>query len=1004
NKKLLPSPLYVAHSAYLGVESSPSLFYVGGVFAHHFGGMALALLFLVLGVRGLFAGRGGTIVFGGLAVVGLIGSLVSALVLAELHNTRSTRWLLDTHIVLSVAAVAFALLALVAHARSGSVFGRRALRLLSLGVAGAIIMAVVLPAAGLVRGPGRNRIQNPSRPPFEMASEAMGGASGPFFPSSAATSTGGRVPSDFFMTSETCQRCHADVYEQWKSSAHHFSSFNNQWYRKSIEYQQSLGAVQQSKWCAGCHDHAVLFNGMMDDTVDSFLHTQEAHTGLGCNSCHTINGVGSTMGNGDFYIEYPPLHDLAVSDSPFLRWLHDYAVRLDPEPHRQVFLKPFHREQTAEFCSACHKVHLDEPVNSYRWIRGFNEYDNWQASGVSGQGARSFYYPSSPKNCADCHMPLVESDDKGNIDGEVHDHAFVAANTALPTANLDEHHLRRTIEFLQNGQVTIDLFAAGPVQHRTEVETPSGLRDDTPQLSSSFAVGEESGMSVGRGGGGAHELLEVWAPLERSEVVVRRGEETRIDVVVRTRNVGHFFPGGTVDAYDVWLELKATDDRGQTIYWNGVVHDGGAGPVDEGAHFYGSHMVDAHGNPINKRNAHATRAVAWVNLIPPGAADVAHFRLTIPENCGDTIQLEARLNYRKFSHYNTGFAFAGRPAPGEPTTAGPETADRVTVHFDDREFENGPVPEDASAAVREIPSLPIVVMSRDTATLRVVDADAPVENRCAQPQPIDRERWNDYGIGLLRQGDILAAERAFTRVTEIEPGYADGWVNIARAALFEGRLDDAGAALARSLEIDPDLAKSHYFLGVALKEQGQYDEALVSMRRASEQYPRDRVVLNGIARVLFLKRAFQEAVDTLERVLAIDPEDLMAHYNLMLCYRGLGMKERADEERRLYERFKADEDAEMILGPYLRDHPEENRMRQPIHEQVSASAERIAREERLRGDNGDPHVVLPGGAADYARRVRERGERRIEAGQGAKRHEGPIEAGVVRPVGSHGVK
>ena len=61
----------------------------------------------------------------------------------------------------------------------------------------------------------------------------------------------------------------------------------------------------------------------------------------------------------------------------------------------------------------------------------------------------------------------------------------------------------------------------------------------------------------------------------------------------------------------------------------------------------------AHGNRIDKRNAWATRAVAWVNLIPPGAADAAHFRLSVPEDCGDEIHLEARLNYRKFSVENT---------------------------------------------------------------------------------------------------------------------------------------------------------------------------------------------------------------------------------------------------------------------------------------------------------------------------------------------------------------
>ncbi len=70
----------------------------------------------------------------------------------------------------------------------------------------------------------------------------------------------------------------------------------------------------------------------------------------------------------------------------------------------------------------------------------------------------------------------------------------------------------------------------------------------------------------------------------------------RVDVVVRTRKIGHFFPGGTVDAYDTWLELKATDDKGQTIFWSGSVEDNGKGPVEKGAHFYRSLQIDAHGN------------------------------------------------------------------------------------------------------------------------------------------------------------------------------------------------------------------------------------------------------------------------------------------------------------------------------------------------------------------------------------------------------------------------
>ena len=63
------------------------------------------------------------------------------------------------------------------------------------------------------------------------------------------------------MDSATCKQCHADIYKEWDSSAHHFSSFNNQWYRQAIVYMQQVDGVQASKWCAGCHDAALFFPG-----------------------------------------------------------------------------------------------------------------------------------------------------------------------------------------------------------------------------------------------------------------------------------------------------------------------------------------------------------------------------------------------------------------------------------------------------------------------------------------------------------------------------------------------------------------------------------------------------------------------------------------------------------------------------------------------------------------------------------------------------------------------
>ena len=115
-------------------------------------------------------------------------------------------------------------------------------------------------------------------------------------------------------------------------------------------------------------------------------------------------------------------------------------------------MKPFMRLDSSEFCSTCHKVHLDVPVNNYRWFRGFNDYDNWQASGVSGQGARSFYYPPKSTTCSDCHMPLVASNDPGQRDGKVHSHRFPAANTAVAVRQpATQEQMEVTEKFLKSG-------------------------------------------------------------------------------------------------------------------------------------------------------------------------------------------------------------------------------------------------------------------------------------------------------------------------------------------------------------------------------------------------------------------------------------------------------------------------------------------------------------------------------------------------------------------------
>ena len=202
----------------------------------------------------------------------------------------------------------------------------------------------------------------------------------------------------------------------------------------------------------------------------------------------------------------------------------------------------------------------------------------------------------------------------------------------------------------------------------------------------------------------------------------------------------------------------------------------------------------------------------------------------------------------------------------------------------------------------------------------------------------DRERWNDWGIGMLLQGDIKGAEYAFTTTTQAEPEYSDGWLNLARALIQEGETDAAKPHIQKAIELNPAAGRNYFFRAMVEKADGDYPAAIASLRRVVQQYPRDRVALNQLARILFLSREYTESLKVLAEVGKVDPEDLQMHYTAMLAHRGAGNLEAAARAETLFKRFKAEESAQAITGDRRRAKPEENNERQMIHEHEGSAA------------------------------------------------------------------
>jgi len=713
--------------------------------------------------------------------------------------------------------------------------------------AGAALMVTVV-ALGLHLSAGGDAVQ-----PLDRA----------FQPALSQLPADGPIPAEHLMQDAVCAECHADFSAQHAGSMHALSSFNNPAYRFSIDDTREVlkerdGNVRVARLCAGCHDQVPLFSGRFDDPSYDPDADPGSQAGITCLGCHAITAVNSPRGNGDYTLIDPPRYPFAFSESPFLTAVNRQLIKAKPAFHKQTLLKPVHK--SAEFCSACHKVHLPQELNHYRWLRGQNHYDSFLLSGVSGHRVDSFYYPSQAiANCAGCHMPPSPSKDpaardlNGSGRRSVHDHLFAAANTAV------SHMLGRPEE--ENAQRVVMMQRAA----RVDI----------------FGI-KEGGNIEGR----------LHAPLRPELPQLEPGGRYLLEVVVRTLGIGHELTQGTTDSNELWLDLKVR--AGDRI----VGRSGGLnaeGDVDPWAYYLNAYLLDRDGNRIDRRNAQDIFVTLYNHQIPPGAAAVVHYAFTVPPEATGQITVEAALNYRKFDT-------------------------RFYRHIQGEAF--------------LVNDLPITTMAVDTLTLPLVgESTVEVQSR----QIADWERWNDYGIGLLREGKKGESRQAAEAFAQVEAqGRPDGPLNLARVLYREGRLDDAAAALQRA-------AKAHlpappwtlaWYSALVDRELGNLDsaidtlEALATTRFAAARergfdFSRDYRMLNELGRTLY-ERARQERGQTrreerltlleraraqLEQALAIEPEYAAVHHNLSLVFNELGQADKATRHRDLHEYYRLDDNA-----------------------------------------------------------------------------------------------
>lgn len=154
---------------------------------------------------------------------------------------------------------------------------------------------------------------------------------------------------------------------------------------------------------------------------------------------------------------------------------------------------------------------------------------------------------------------------------------------------------------------------------------------------------------------------------------------------------------------------------------------------------------------------------------------------------------------------------------------------------------------------------------------------------------------------LLRDGNMLEAERSFLSVLDIDPENTQARSMLAKIAFSKGDTASAKRWIDEALKRNATIAEHHYLRALFELRAGARTEAAPSLRRALELDPAFPDAWSLLGTLLLDSGQDEEAVECFARAAALEPENAAIQLNLASAYAALGNE--AEEERAM-ERYR----------------------------------------------------------------------------------------------------
>lgn len=150
------------------------------------------------------------------------------------------------------------------------------------------------------------------------------------------------------------------------------------------------------------------------------------------------------------------------------------------------------------------------------------------------------------------------------------------------------------------------------------------------------------------------------------------------------------------------------------------------------------------------------------------------------------------------------------------------------------------------------------------------------------------------GNTLVARKDYPLARKFYQSTIDRNPGYFQGYNNLANTYSDEGRLEQAAPIYRKGLEISPKSAFLHFNLGLSLYRAKRYTESLQEFQWAIQIDSNDSEahLMAGIC--LYRLSDFEQSAAYFHRAVKLDNASAEAFYNLSVVYRKMGRANIAD--------------------------------------------------------------------------------------------------------------